>query len=376
MTDNVPSFLADYAVDPARSRGREHHEPHDPLRQGFALDRYRVVHCTAFRRLEYKTQVFVTHEGDHYRTRLTHSLEVAHLAAELARALRVNEELAEAAALAHDLGHTPFGHAGESTLDDKMQGHGGFEHNRQSLRIVEYLEHPYPAFRGLNLMAETRECLAKHATQYDDPNESDGDGRHWHMPLEGQAANIADRLAYDAHDLEDALGAELIGQEDLADVRLWAEAIEPIRREHPDLPILAIRRPVLDSLIRRVMVDVVEQTRRTLRDLNPRDPEDIRTALRPVAAPSAAMQSSLAELETFLLERVYRHPRVAEMDDRAKRIVGEVFDIFVAEPLLLPRRFADRVGEQGVSRVVCDYVAGMTDRFIKAQHERLCGQTR
>lgn len=376
MTDDPTPHIADYAVAPTSSRGRRHHEPHDSLRAGFALDRYRVVHCAAFRRLEYKTQVFVTHEGDHYRTRLTHSLEVAHLATELARALNANADLADVAALAHDLGHTPFGHAGEWALDARMQGYGGFEHNCQSLRVVEYLEHPYPPFRGLNLLAETRECLASHATQYDQPTHENIDGCRGQMPVEGQIANIADRLAFDGHDLEDALGAGLIGEKDLAEVRLWSDAIGPIRREHPDLPIPAIRRPVIDALIRRVMVDVVDHSRSAIRDLDPRSPDDVRAATQPVVAPSPTMQSDLAELEAFMLERVYRHPRVAEMDARAKQIVSEVFDVFAGEPILMPNRFANRVGEQGVRRVVCDYVAGMTDRFIEAEHQRLCGQTR
>ncbi len=367
-----PSDLADYAIQPAQGGGRDHPEPPDPLRSGFELDRYRVVHCTAFRRLEYKTQVFVTHEGDHYRTRLTHTLEVAHVASELARALGVNAALAEVVALAHDLGHTPFGHAGESALAERMRDHGGFEHNRQSLRIVEYLEHPYPPFRGLNLLPETRECLASHATPYDHPDAPDSEAGAGRMPpIEGQVTNTADRLAYGGHDLEDALGAGLITETDLADLPLWTEAAGPIRRAHPDVSVLAIRRPVIDALIRRVLIDVLDASRRRLRELAPRSPDDVRSAGRVVVGPSAATAGDLAALESFLLDRVYRHPHVAEMDARARQLVGKVFDAFVADPSRLPSRYIPRVDDQGVHTVVCDYVAGMTDRFLQAEYDRL-----
>ena len=372
-----PSDLTEYAVQPARSRGRDHPEPPDPLRSGFELDRYRVVHCTAFRRLEYKTQVFVTHEGDHYRTRLTHTLEVAHMASELARALDVNAALAEVVALAHDLGHTPFGHAGESALAERMRDRGGFEHNRQSLRIVEYLEHPYPPFRGLNLLPETRECLASHATPYDHPNASDNEAGPRRMPpIEGQVTNIADRLAYGGHDLEDALGAGLITETDLADLRMWTEAAGPIRRAHPNVSILAIRRPVIDTLIRRVLMDILDESRRRLGELDPRSPDDVRTAGRVLVGPSAATAGDLAALESFLLDRVYRHPRVAEMDAQARQLVGEIFDAFMVDPSLLPPRYIARLDDQGIHTVVCDYIAGMTDRFVQAEHDRLTNQIR
>jgi dGTPase len=366
-------FLAPYAVDAARSPGRVHREPADPFRSGFGLDRHRIVHSAAFRRLEYKTQVFVTHEGDHYRTRLTHSIEVAHLATELARALRVNVVLAEVVALAHDLGHTPFGHAGEVVLNERMRDQGGFEHNLQSLRIVEYLEHPYPAFRGLNLMAETRECLASHATGYDRPGALAANSQPQAMPpVEGQINNVADRLAYDGHDIEDALGAGLIDESDLTGLRSWNEAAAPIRREYPSASIHAIRRPILDAMIRRAMVDVIDESRRGIRTVAPTSVDDVRSAGQIIVSASPAMQNDLAELEAFLLNRVYRHPHVAERDAHARRTVGQVFDALVAEPNLMPPRFAQRVGEQGAQKVVCDYVSGMTDRFIEAEYRRLC----
>jgi dGTPase len=367
-------FLAPYAVDAARSRGRAHGEPADAFRSGFELDLHRVAHSAAFRRLVYKTQVFVTHEGDHYRTRLTHSLEVAHLARELARLLRVNVVLAEVVALAHDLGHTPFGHAGEVVLNERMRDHGGFEHNLQSLRIVEYLEHPYPSFRGLNLMAETRECLAGHATAYDRPGApGSSPGPQPMPPIEGQINNVADRLAYDEHDIEDALGAGLIDEADLASLRSWGEAAAPIRKEHPNVSIHAVRRPILDAMIRRAMIDVVDESRRRIRTVDPKSVGEVRSAKQIIVSPSAAMQSDLAELEAFLLNRVYRHPHVAERDAHARRVVGDVFDALVAEPSLMPPRFAQRVSEQSVLRVVCDYVSGMTDRFIEAEYRRVFG---
>ncbi len=369
MTAPAPD-LAAYAIRPEHGRGRAHPEPDDPVRSDYVLDRHRVVHCTAFRRLEYKTQVFVIHEGDHFRTRLTHSLEVAHHAIELARALRVNERLAEVVALAHDLGHTPFGHAGEAALAERMKACGGFEHNRQSLRIVEYLEHPYPAFRGLNLMAETLECLASHNTQYDNPDVVAQQGL---PPIEGQINDVADRLAYDGHDIEDALGAGLIVEDDLSGLGLWMRAAEPIRREHPTAPLPAIRRPIIDALIREVLVDVIERTRKRLTETNPQSPDDVRSAKTIVVAPSEAVDADLRELERFLFEHVYRHPRIVEMDSRAKRRIEETFDAFVADPSRLPPRFRRRIDEQGLEWVICDYVAGMTDRFLEAEHERLCG---
>jgi len=366
--------LATYAVHPSQSPGRAYPESPDPFRLDFELDRHRVIHSAAFRRLEYKTQVFVTHEGDHHRTRLTHSLEVAHLAMELAGALGVNALLAEVIALAHDLGHTPYGHAGEATLADRMGDHGGFEHNRQSLRIVEYLEHPYPAFRGLNLMAETRECLAAHCTIYDHPSEaSPGNPTALLPPMEGQINNVADRLAYDAHDIEDALGAGLLTEDDLGDLRLWREAARTIRETHPHVSVHAVRRPILDAMILRIMTDVTDKSRRRVAELNPQSVEDVRRGRRILVGPSAALQEELAELEHFMLQRVYRHPRVTDIDTRARLVIGEVFDALVEKPHLMPPRFSRRVEASGAHRVVCDYVAGMTDRFLEAEHKRLFG---
>ncbi len=377
MPETPQPRLASYAVRSAGSRGRVHPEPPDPIRDAYGLDRHRVLCSAAFRRLEYKTQVFVTFEDDHFRTRLTHTLEVAEIARRLAIALDVNPTLAEVICLAHDLGHPPFGHAGEMALRDLMRDHGGFEHNRQSLRIVDYLEHPYPAFRGLNLTFEVREGIARHETAYDRPNEtaSPGDSEFrttdpW-LTVEGQIACLADQLAYDGHDLEDAIGAGLIDEADIRAVSLWRTAAEPVRTAHPDLPLPAIRRPILDALLNALLADVIAESQRRIAIACPESPQAVRQAANPLVACSDAMHSALRELETFLLERVYRHTRLVRMDAKARRFVERLFGAYAADPRMLPERYFRRVDEQGVHRVVCDYIAGMTDRYCQDDYKRL-----
>jgi len=369
MSSSEPS-LKPYAATAANSRGREHGESFPRNADPFAIDRQRVLHSAAFRRLERKTQVFVTSEHDHFRTRLTHTLEVASVARRLCTALQVNGMVGELIALTHDLGHPPFGHAGEKALAELMADHGGFEHNSQSLRVIEYLEHPYPPFRGLNASYEVRESLAKHCTLYDKP------GRHpladgTHAPIEGQIANIADRLAYDCHDLEDALGAGLIGEEQLATVALWAEAAAEPRSQYPDLPLAAIRRPILDQLEAAMLGDIVACSRRRITAAGIKTIDDVRACGQLSVDFSPAMESRVAELEAFLKEHVYRHPRLVRMDNKAKRFVHALFEAYLAEPKLLPPRFVDRIAELGAHRVICDYVAGMTDRFAQNEHKRL-----
>lgn len=381
MSGSQPTRLAPYAVDDEQCAGRVHNETEDPLRGPFARDRQRVLQSTAFRRLEYKTQVFVTHEHDHFRTRLTHTLEVAEISRRLAVALGVNETLAETIALAHDLGHPPFGHAGEATLNDVMQEHGGFEHNAHSLRIVDYLEHPFPPFRGLNLTFEVREGLAKHETAYDKPGggESDRDAiadlfvMGANPSVEGQIASLADGLAYDCHDLEDALGAGLLGESDLASILLWRQAAEPVRNDHPEANLYAIRRPVLDALLDNLIQCTLVETRRRMAAAGIQSADDARRASDLVVCLPDTTREQMAELESFLLRRVYRHERLAEMDRQARRIVSGVFGAYVRDPGQLPRRFADRIAATGLHQVVCDYVAGMTDRFCRAEYERLTG---
>ncbi len=333
----------------------------------------------AFRRLEYKTQVFVTLEDDHFRTRLTHTLEVAGIARVLALALSANATLAEVISLAHDLGHPPFGHAGEMTLRELMTDHGGFEHNMHSLRVVDYLEHPYPRFRGLNLSHEAREGLIKHTTRYDKPTAAARfnpgllellEGGLM-AGIEGQIACIADGLAYDCHDLEDAIAANLIEEADLGEVRLWCVACEDIRNDYSQRPLAAIRRPVLDNMQKMMIQDVVDETKRRLTELEPKIADDLRTADHPVVAMSPEMSELTGELEAFLAERVYRHHRLVRMDAKARRLLERLFNAYVERPNMLPPRFYGRIDEQGVHRVVCDYVAGMTDRYCQDDYRRI-----
>jgi len=369
--------LKPYAITAANSRGREHQEDLPKHVDPFALDRQRVLHSAAFRRLVYKTQVFVISEHDHFRTRLTHTLEVASIARRLCVALQVNAAAGELIGLTHDLGHPPFGHAAEVALAELMADHGGFEHNAQALRVVEYLEHPYPSFRGLNLSYEVRESLAKHSTIYDHPGAHPlADGTC--APLEGQIANLADRVAYDCHDLEDAIGAGLIEEPTLRGVDLWQEASADARRAYPKAPLAAIRRPILDRLEALLLEDIVRESRRLLQAARVKTIDDIR-ACRPagracsnsLVAFSTKMQTRVADLEAFLQEHVYRHHRLIRMDNKARLIIDRVFQAYLAEPRLLPPRFAARTNEQGLHRVLCDYIAGMTDRFCRDEYKKL-----
>jgi len=366
----INAGLKSYAVTAANSRGREHSEALPANVDPFAFDRQRVLHSAAFRRLESKTQVFVTGVHDHYRTRLTHTLEVASTARRLCTAIQVNVAVGELIALTHDLGHPPFGHAGEVALRDLMNDHGGFEHNSQSLRVIEYLEHPYPSFRGLNLSYEVRESLAKHSTIYDQP------GRHpladgSHGPVEGQIANLADRVAYDCHDLEDSLEPGLSAEADLQGLDLWREAAGPVRKAWPNLPLAAVRRPILDALEQMLLDDVVAESHHRITAAKVQSVDDVRRCGRMLVALSTKMESRLRELEAFLFERVYRHPMLIRMDAKAARFIQQLFGAYVAEPRTLPPRFAERVAELGAHRVVCDYIAGMTDRFCQAEYKRL-----
>jgi len=352
---------------------REHPESHEPLRSEFALDRHRIIECAAFRRLEGKTQVFFAGRHDHFRTRLTHTLEVAQIARCLARQLRVNEELAEAIALAHDLGHPPFGHAGEVALNEAMSAVGGFNHNLHSLRVVGLLEHPYPPFRGLNLTAATRAGLAAHATRYDSPEQFAAGGTRPTAPsVEAQIVSLADRIAYNCHDLEDAIGAELIGDDALRMVTLWREAAERVAEHFGIKPLYAIRRVILDSMLDRLLLDAVHTSRTALIDVHSLD--DVRVSTGPLVLLSSEVERLFAELEDFLLERVYTHPEVTEADARGRRIVGELFKAYRRNPSSLPDRFSMRTKSQGLEQVIGDYIAGMTDRFCKREHGRVAAK--
>lgn len=370
--------LAAYAVADGSSRGRAHAERETFAGSPFELDHYRIMNCMAFRRLRHKTQVFVADYGDHFRTRLTHTLEVAAQARRLARLLNLNDELASAVGLAHDLGHPPFGHAGEAVLTELMHDHGGFEHNLQSLRVVDYLEHPYPAFRGLNLTFELRESLIKHRTKYDRPNEAGIDPAAMELletgprlSLEGQVANLADGIAYTLHDIEDGLVENVLGESVLKENPLWSEAAALVRADYPSKPLHAIRRPILDLIARRMVQDAASESIRRIQEAGVSDVDEVRHAGQELIAFSESMEKAIEGLQSILYQAVYRNHLVIGMDSKARRLIREIFGAYVDEPGLLPGRYASRIPEQGIHRVACDYVAGMTDRFCQQEHQRL-----
>ena len=370
--------LARYACDPARSRGRRHAIAPAPTRDDFQRDRDRIVHSTAFRRLVYKTQVFLNHEGDLFRTRLTHSIEVAQLARSIARALQLNEDLTEAIALAHDLGHTPFGHAGQDALNDCMAAHGGFEHNLQSLRVVDQLEHRYPDHDGLNLTFETREGILKHCSPANarllDAAEPGGVARRFidgtQPSLEAQLANLADAIAYNAHDIDDGVRSGLLTLQQVAEVPLFARFVTDTQRDHAGLP----DRRVLYESIRRMLsaqvYDVIDTTGAAIAAAVPPDADAARRA-GPLVAFSAAMRAESNELKRFLFANLYRHPRVTDTTSQAQQVVRELFAAYLDRPAELRPSFAQRPDRE---RAVADYIAGMTDRFALREHERLTGQ--
>ena len=370
--------LARHACDPARSRGRRHAIAPAPTRDDFQRDRDRIVHSTAFRRLVYKTQVFLNHEGDLFRTRLTHSLEVAQLARSIARSLQLNEDLTEAIALAHDLGHTPFGHAGQDALNDCMAAHGGFEHNLQSLRVVDQLEHRYPDHDGLNLSFETREGILKHCSAANarllDAAEPGGVARRFidgtQPSLEAQLANLADEIAYNAHDIDDGVRSGLLTLQQVAEVPLFARFVADTQRDHPGLP----DRRVLYESIRRMLsaqvYDVIDTTGAAIAAAVPPDADAARRA-GPLVAFSAAMRAESNELKRFLFANLYRHPQVTDTTSQAQQVVRELFAAYLDRPAELRPSFAGRPDRE---RAVADYIAGMTDRFALREHERLTGR--
>ena len=372
--------LSALACNPAHTRGRRFAEPPAPTRNAFQRDRDRIVHSTAFRRLVYKTQVFLNHEGDLFRTRLTHSLEVAQLGRSIARALGLNEDLVEAVALAHDLGHTPFGHAGQDALNECMAEHGGFEHNLQSLRVVDKLEERYPAFDGLNLCFETREGVLKHCSRTNaehlELTEPGGVGRRFidrtQPSLEAQLCNQADAIAYNAHDIDDGVRSGLISIEQLLQVELFAHYHQQTLAEHPGLA--EKPRRVLYETIRRMLsdqvYDVIDTTRRAVSDAGVASLEEARLA-GPLVAFSPGMKARSSELKRFLFAQLYRHPQVMHTTGQAQQAVRELFAAYVAKPAEMSADFA---ANADLHRSVADYIAGMTDRFALREHERLTGR--
>ncbi len=362
--------FAPYAARSARTRGRAHEEPEDPYRTCYQRDRDRIIHSTAFRRLEYKTQVFVNHEGDYYRTRLTHTIEVLQIARSIARCLRLNEDLVETVALAHDIGHTPFGHSGEEALHELMREHGGFEHNRQGLRVVDLLENRYPGFRGLNLSYEVRESILKHKTQYDNPEP--GKFEPEAMPLlEAQVVDAADSIAYDNHDLDDALKAGLITMEDLAGVGLWREAKGKARKMFGKLDPLHTRTQSIRFLINREVTDLLDTSAGELAADKVVSVDAVRAADKAFIRFSPELEKKKRELQDFLMERVYKHYRVVRMTAKARRFIEDLFGAYTGNPDQLPPEHKEWVEEVGLHRGICDYVAGMTDRYAQQEHMKL-----
>ena len=381
-------MLAAYASDPQRSRGRRYPEPAPPTRTEYQRDRDRIVHSTAFRRLVYKTQVFLNHEGDLFRTRLTHSLEVAQLGRSIARSLALNEDLVEAIALAHDLGHTPFGHAGQDALNDCMSGHGGFEHNLQSLRVVDYLEARYPAFDGLNLTFETREGVLKHCSRANaerlEAAEPQGVAHRFlaraQPSLEAQLCNLADEIAYNAHDIDDGVRSGLITMEQLQAVPLFENFRLQTLQEFPQLLEQHSHRKLLYESIRRMLsaqvYDVIRSTQEVLNAHNLPDAQAVRQC-PPLVCFSAAMREQSTELKQFLYANLYRHPQVMATTAQARQVIRDLFEVYRQRHSEMPLGFAERAqqahSEGGMLRVVADFIAGMTDRFAWREHERLTG---
>lgn len=366
-------LLAGYAATSATSRGRQYSEPYKDDRLAFERDRDRIIHCAAFRRLEYKTQVFVNHEGDYYRTRLTHSLEVAQIARGIARKLNLNDDLVEALALSHDLGHTPFGHTGEHVLNRLMRDYGGFEHNQQSLRIVEVLEQRYPGFDGLNLSYETREGIIKHTTSYDGagiaavqaycPQEQ--------PTLEAQIIDLADEIAYNNHDIDDGLKAGYICLDDLAAVELWQKTWVAIGQRFPTI---SEKRQILQTvshLIGELIQDLVSTTLINLDQSAIKTLADVRCHEGRLVMFSKKMHERNKQLKAFLFKNLYRHHKVERMRVKAERFLTLLFENYIDNPSLLPKKYQRRYEQQGKERVICDYIASMTDRYAQDEYKRL-----
>jgi dGTPase len=380
------AHLAPFAQKSGESRGRKYSEPSHAYRTEFQRDRARIIHSRAFRRLEYKTQVFLNGTGDHLRTRLTHSIEVASISRTIARALSLNEDLAEAIALAHDLGHAPFGHSGEEMLAECMRDHGGFDHNRQSSRVVELLENTYPNFPGLNLTFEVREGLQKHRAFYDPPEVTSVSGprqgnetlgtfltleRYRCPSLEAQIANLADEITYYSHDLDDAVDFEILSAAQLEENAVWQQSHRAVLARYPEA-----REPELHKLIIRDIIDfevrdVITTSSRTIRAANPGSADEVRRQSAPLIRYSDELLKANRELRQFLYRSVYYHPRVAEVNQRACEMLRRVFEAYLLDPDRLGEAATKRIETQGLHRTVCDYIAGMTDRYLIEEHARI-----
>jgi len=371
MEEGERTALASVAQKSGESRGRQHREPSHAYRTEFQRDRARIIHSRAFRRLEYKTQVFLNGTGDHLRTRLTHSIEVASISRTIARALRLNEDLAEAIALGHDLGHAPFGHSGEEMLAECMRDHGGFDHNRQSVRVVELLETPYPDFPGLNLTFEVREGLRKHERPYKFP--TPGEEEYDSSSLEGQVADLADEITYYSHDLDDALDFEILTPARLEENEVWRNSHRAVlaryrRAREPELHKLIIR-----DIIDREVHDLVATSAESIAESGVQSADDVRGQTTPLIRYSDELAEANQALRKFLYQNVYYHPRVAEVNRRACEMLRRVFEAYLADPDRLGEGATRRVEKEGLHRTVCDYIAGMTDRYVMEEYARIAG---
>jgi dGTPase len=369
IEQNEHLTLAAYALRSRDSRGRAYPDPEHPYRTCFQRDRDRVLHTTAFRRLEYKTQVFITAESDYYRTRLTHTLEVAQIGRTAARALGANEDLVEAICLAHDLGHPPFGHAGESALAELMADHGGFNHNRHSLRIVTHLERRFPEFPGLNLTWEVREGMVKHETEYDVADASDYEPEK-RASLEAQICNAADELAYSAHDLDDGLRSGLITPSQLAGLEIWDDLLRDL-----EIPVHPLEELARHRLIRRLInlqvTDLLDTTAQAISASRASSPDSIQRLDHNLVTVSPGLAECNRQLRSFLFHNLYQHYRVVRMQVKAERIVADLFGAYASKPEVLPSEVRTRIGQEGLYRTISDYIAGMTDRFALQEHSRL-----
>lgn len=373
--------LAPYAARPETSRGRVHQEPSPRYRTEFDRDRDRIIHSTAFRRLMYKTQVFVYDEGDLYRTRLTHSIEVAQIARSAARTLKLNEPLTEAIALAHDLGHTPFGHAGQDALNAAMGPYGGFEHNLQSLRVVDLLEERYAEFLGLNLTYETREGILKHCSAKN-ARELGELGKRFlertQPSLEAQLVDVADAIAYNNHDVDDGLRSGLLTVEELKESALFRERCEEVQRLYPNLPLRRLIHETVRRMVNTLVTDLIHESQRRIDEVAPTNTDAVRALKKPLIGFSEGVGEKSTELQRFLHKRLYEHPRVREMTENARQMVQGLFKAYFEDPSRMPAEFAERAkqeerekGESGRARIVADYIAGMTDRYATKEYQRL-----
>jgi dGTPase len=369
MEEGERTALASVAQKSGESRGRQHCEPSHDYRTEFQRDRARIIHSRAFRRLEYKTQVFLNGTGDHLRTRLTHSIEVASISRTIARALRLNEDLAEAIALAHDLGHAPFGHSGEEMLAECMRDHGGFDHNRQSVRVIELLETPYPDFSGLNLTFEVREGLRKHERPYKFPTSA---GEEYDCPsLEAQVADLADEITYYSHDLDDALDFEILTLRRLEENEVWRHSHREVLARYTGARALELHKLIIRDIIDREVHDLVATSAESIAESGVQSADDVRRQTAPLIRYSDELAEANRALRKFLYQNVYYHPRVAEVNRRACEMLRCVFEAYLADPDRLGEGATRRVEKEGLHRTVCDYIAGMTDRYLMEEYGRM-----